>query len=102
MEGGSAYRVYVLFVNHPSGRRDTWLYSSPSTQGYKARSIGRWGVKARGNFICACMYVRGHCVRAMQAASIRDTQKGRPGRISRGARTKVGGNLKKGGRSFFP
>lgn len=48
----------------------------------------------RGNSICACMYVRGQCARAMEAVSIRDTQNGRQGRMSRGARkTKEGGNL---------
>lgn len=46
------------------------------------------------------MYVRGQCVRAMETASIRDTQKGRQGRMSRGARRTRGreGILRMGGR----
>lgn len=53
------------------------------------------------------MYVREQCVRAMETASIRDTQKGRQGRMSRGARRTKGreGILRMRGRwwgvSFF-
>ena len=72
VEGGSVYSVHVLFVNRPIGKRDTRLYSSQSTQGHKARSGGRWGKSVRGNSICACMYVWGQSVRAMEAVSIRE------------------------------
>lgn len=49
------------------------------------------------------MYVRGQCVRAMETASIRDTQKGRQGRMSRGARRTRGreGILRMGGVFFY-
>ena len=93
VEGGSVYSVHVLFVNHPPGKRDTRLYSCQSTKGHKARSGGS---RVWGNSICACMYVSGQYVSATEAPSIRNTQKGRQGRVSRGARkTNEGGILEK-------
>jgi len=47
--------VHVLFVNHPTGKRDTWLYGSHTSQRYKARSSGRWRQSER--YFYVYMYV---------------------------------------------
>lgn len=98
VEGGSVYSVHVLFVNHPTGKRDTWLYSSQSTQGYKARSGGRVGVEREVIlYVHVCMEEDGVLERWRQRHSERTAGQNEQ------RRTKEGGNLENGlgGVSFF-